>query len=61
MARVFQKKDWKNIFRPGFSTKKAGWGLGLSLSKRIVYDIHKGKIRILSSSIQNGTTIQILL
>ena len=55
------KKDWKNIFRPGFSTKKAGWGLGLSLSKRIVYDIHKGKIRVLSSSIQNGTTIQILL
>ena len=35
------KKDWKNIFRPGFSTKKAGWGLGLSLANRIIEDIHK--------------------
>ncbi len=55
------KKDWKNIFRPGFSTKKTGWGLGLSLSTRIVEDIHSGELSVLSSSINNGTIIQIRL
>ena len=55
------KKDWRNIFRPGFSTKKAGWGLGLSLSKRIVQDIHQGHLQVLKSSKKEGTTIQILL
>jgi two-component sensor histidine kinase len=55
------KKDWKNIFRPGFSTKKTGWGLGLSLSTRIVEDIHNGELSVLSSSKNNGTTIQIRL
>ena len=55
------KKDWRNIFRPGFSTKKAGWGLGLSLSKRIVQDIHGGYLQVLSSSERKGTIIQILL
>ena len=56
-----QKKDWKNIFRPGFSTKKTGWGLGLSLSKRIVEDIHNGSLSIASSSMKKGTIIQISL
>ena len=60
-GRGIPKKDWRNIFRPGFSTKKAGWGLGLSLSKRIVHDIHKGKIQVVKSKIKDGTTIQILL
>ena len=53
------KKDWKNIFRPGFSTKNAGWGLGLSLAQRIVTEIHKGKLFILKSDIKNGTNFQI--
>ena len=60
-GRGIPKKDWRNIFRPGFSTKKAGWGLGLSLSKRIVEDIHKGQLQVLSSSRELGTIIQILL
>ena len=55
------KRDWKNIFRPGFSTKKYGWGLGLSLTKRIINDFHKGKIYVKESVINAGTTIQIIL
>ena len=55
------KRDWKNIFRPGFSTKKYGWGLGLSLTKRIVTDFHKGKIFVKESVIDSGTTISIIL
>jgi hypothetical protein len=53
------KKQHKQIFEPGFTTKKRGWGLGLSLTKRIVEDYHKGKIRVLSSEIGKGTVIQI--
>ena len=55
------KKDWKNIFRPGFSTKKAGWGLGLSLASRIIEDIHNGHLRVVESSIDIGTVIEIRL
>ena len=55
------KKLFKQIFKPGFTTKKRGWGLGLSLSKRIVEDYHKGKITVLKSEIEKGTTFQILL
>ena len=55
------KKDWKNIFRPGFSTKNAGWGLGLSLSNRIIEEIHGGKLQVVSSSKELGTTIEISL
>ena len=55
------KKDWKNIFRPGFSTKHAGWGLGLSLSIRIVEEIHGGKLQVLNSSKELGTTLEISL
>ena len=55
------KKDWKNIFRPGFSTKKIGWGLGLSLVKRIIHDIHAGQIKILSSNPDEGTVFEIRL
>ncbi len=51
----------KQIFKPGFTTKKRGWGLGLSLSKRIVEDYHQGKIGVLKSEIEKGTTFQILL
>lgn len=49
------------IFNPGFSTKKRGWGLGLSLAKRIVVDYHKGKIGIKKTALGKGTEIQILL
>ncbi len=55
------KKDWRNIFRPGFSTKQAGWGLGLSLSSRIVEDIHDGRLQVIDSSQQGGTTLEISL
>lgn len=52
---------FKTIFRPGYSTKERGWGLGLSLSKRIIEDYHHGKIRVLSSSPESGTTFEIKL
>jgi signal transduction histidine kinase len=55
------KKLFKQIFKPGFTTKKRGWGLGLSLSKRIVSDYHKGKIFVQKSEIEKGTTFEILL
>ena len=54
------KKQFKSIFDPGFTTKKRGWGLGLSLTKRIVEEYHKGKIKVLKSEIDKGTTMQIL-
>ncbi len=53
------KKDWKNIFRPGFSTKQSGWGLGLSLCQRIINEVHKGEIYIKGSSEQAGTIFEI--
>jgi two-component system, sporulation sensor kinase D len=53
------KKQFKKIFEPGFTTKKRGWGLGLSLTKRIVHEYHKGEIKVLQSEINKGTTIQI--
>jgi len=52
-------KDRKNVFRPGFSSKARGWGMGLSLVKRIIEDIHSGKIEVKESSKTEGTTIQI--
>jgi two-component system, sporulation sensor kinase D len=52
---------FKTIFQPGYSTKKRGWGLGLSLSKRIIEDYHYGKIRVLNSSAEKGTTFEIRL
>ncbi len=55
------KKLFHKIFETGFTTKKRGWGLGLSLAKRIIEDYHKGKIKVLSSEIDKGTTIQISL
>ncbi|MBF4467153.1 PAS domain-containing sensor histidine kinase [Flavobacterium sp. LC2016-12] len=55
------KKQFKTIFEPGFTTKKRGWGLGLSLTKRIVEEYHRGKIKVLQSEIGKGTTFQISL
>lgn len=52
------KNKFKKIFEPGYTSKKRGWGLGLSLTKRIVNDYHKGKIRVVHSEIGKGTTMQ---
>lgn len=54
-------KQFKSIFEPGYTTKKRGWGLGLSLVKRIVKEYHKGKVYVLHSEIGKGTTIRISL
>ncbi len=55
------RKHWKNIFRPGYSTKSRGWGLGLSLTKRIIEDMHDGEILVQSSEPGKGTVIRINL
>ena len=55
------KANFKRIFEPGFTTKTRGWGLGLSLSKRIIDTYHKGKIYVVDSEIGKGTTIRISL
>ncbi|MFC0603181.1 sensor histidine kinase [Winogradskyella pulchriflava] len=55
------KHQFNKIFEPGYTTKKRGWGLGLSLAKRIIEDYHDGKIKVLNSEIGKGTTIQISL
>jgi signal transduction histidine kinase len=52
---------FNTVFRPGFSTKKRGWGLGLSLAKRIVEEFHGGKIFVKESSVGKGTTFRIVL
>jgi signal transduction histidine kinase len=53
------KKQFKSVFEPGFTTKRRGWGLGLSLTKRIVEEYHKGIIKVLHSEIGKGTTMQL--
>jgi nitrogen-specific signal transduction histidine kinase len=53
------KNQFSKVFEPGFTTKKRGWGLGLSLTKRIVQEYHKGKIKVEQSEIGKGTTMQI--
>jgi len=55
------KNRQKTIFKPGYTTKQRGWGLGLSLAKRIVETYHRGKIFVLQSDIDKGTTIRIVL
>lgn len=54
------KNKFKTIFEPGYTSKKRGWGLGLSLTKRIVQEYHKGKIRVVHSEIGKGTTMQMI-
>ncbi len=54
-------KQFKSIFEPGYTTKKRGWGLGLSLVKRIVSEYHKGKVYVVHSEIGKGTTIRVSL
>lgn len=55
------KRNFKKIFTPGYTTKKRGWGLGLSLVKRIITEYHRGKVRVLKSSPEAGTTMEISL
>ena len=55
------KSNWTRIFEPGFTTKTRGWGLGLSLSRRIIEEYHKGRIAVVRSELGNGTTIRVTL
>ena len=55
------KSQFKTIFQPGYSTKKRGWGLGLTLVKRIIEEYHKGKVFVLKSEIDKGTVFRIVL
>ena len=60
-GKGIRKKDLKNVFRPGFTTKQRGWGLGLSLAKRIVEEYHHGRIFVKASEVGRGTTFRIEL
>ena len=60
-GKGIEKNKFKTIFSPGFTTKKRGWGLGLSLVKRIIEEYHQGKIFVKSSEINVGTTFRIIL
>jgi len=55
------KSKYNSIFEPGYTTKKRGWGLGLSLAKRIIEEYHDGQVRVLRSEIDKGTTMEIAL
>lgn len=60
-GKGIRKKDVKNVFTPGFTTKQRGWGLGLSLAKRIVEEYHNGRIFVKSSELGKGTTFRVEL
>lgn len=60
-GKGLSKNNFKNVFRPGFTSKKRGWGLGLSLAQRIIEHYHKGKIFVKSSVLNQGTTFRIML
>ncbi len=55
------KKLIRNVFKPGYSTKKRGWGLGLSLAKRVIEEYHKGELKVIQSELGKGTTFRIAL
>lgn len=60
-GKGIKERDFKKVFLPGYTTKKRGWGLGLSLAKRIIEDYHEGKIFVLNSNSGIGTTFRIVL
>lgn len=60
-GKGISKKNIANVFKPGFTTKKRGWGLGLSLSKRIIEQYHKGELFVKNSEPGKGTTFRIVL
>lgn len=59
-GKGIQKSHFKSVFNPGYTSKKRGWGLGLSLSKRIIENYHKGKVFVKSSVMGQGTVIRII-
>ncbi|MDP6397110.1 MAG: HAMP domain-containing sensor histidine kinase [Candidatus Marinimicrobia bacterium] len=58
-GKGIRRRDWKNVFRPGYSTKEHGWGLGLSLTRRIIEEFQNGAIRVLNSEVGVGATFEI--
>ncbi len=60
-GKGISKKNYKKVFRPGFTTKKRGWGLGLSLAKRIIEEYHNGRIKVCRSVLGEGTTMEIVM
>ena len=60
-GKGMQRSMFKQVFQPGFTSKKRGWGLGLSLARRIIEDYHKGKIFVKSSTVGQGTTFRVAL
>jgi len=60
-GKGISKQNLRNIFKPGFTTKKRGWGLGLSLSKRIIEQYHQGQLFVKNSDLGKGTTFKIVL
>jgi len=60
-GKGISKRKFKTIFKPGYTTKSRGWGLGLSLTKRIIEDYHNGRIFVLRSDADKGTTFRIML
>jgi signal transduction histidine kinase len=60
-GKGIQRANHKDVFNPGYTSKKRGWGLGLSLSQRIIRDYHKGRIYVKQSVIDKGTTFRIAL
>lgn len=60
-GKGIERKKFKTVFNPGFTTKSRGWGLGLSLAKRIIEEYHEGKIYVKSSELNIGTTFRIIL
>lgn len=58
-GRGIESRQWKNIFRPGYSTKQRGWGLGLSLARRVVEVYHEGELELVSSTVGKGSTFRI--
>ncbi|RYY44697.1 MAG: hypothetical protein EOO06_17715, partial [Chitinophagaceae bacterium] len=60
-GKGISRQNMAKVFKPGFTTKKRGWGLGLSLSKRIIDQYHKGFLTVKHSEIGKGTTFRIVL
>ncbi len=60
-GKGIERREWSNVFRPGYSTKRHGWGLGLSLARRIIEDYHGGSLQVASSTVGEGTTFRIEL
>jgi len=58
-GRGIDRRQWKNIFRPGYSTKQRGWGLGLSLARRVVEAYHGGRLELVASTVGEGSTFRI--